>query len=476
MNIRNWVRAALAGAAAFHPGKSVQAELRTRKFRWAAPLSFERRVPFGGNILLRGLDDLRSIDVRSAEGPERVSHERQRVEGVEILGTWFQNVEDAAGRPVFQAGRWIESLPPGLGPRVREVSGNARHLTETMRGNWALARGGKTIGAPKLRIVPEDDGGFRLEWTWVAMNDQETEIVEARFDERGSFLATRDAGFHAIDAVATVFPRGPRASALDQVTLDGLDGSGGLRSALLTTSSGQSLQARASNNRFEFPVDDPRFDQVQAYYYADSILQWFYERFAYAAPSHLDLKVQVGENSNAAYYYDNKVRIGSGDGVRFTHMPRDPSIVMHEVLHSIVDHYAHLPADGEGGGLNEALADFFSLSFLETPRSGEVANIAEPYTRTLENTASYEESIGAGPYGGARFVGGTLWDLREALGRDKAEKLAFRTMLRLGSGSVYSDFVPSLRAAADGLCDEAERSLIREILASRGWPLNDWAP
>jgi Zn-dependent metalloprotease len=201
------------------------------------------------------------------------------------------------------------------------------------------------------------------------------------------------------------------------------------------------------------------------------MLQWFRDRLGASPEQRLDVTVQVGERSNTAFYFQNMIRLGAGDGDRYEKLAYDPSLVMHEVGHAIVARYAGLPPDGEGGSINEGFADFFAATLLENPRMGDLAFKKGPYVRTLENSARAPTDLGAGLYGASLVVSGTLWDLRQALGPDKGELLAFRALCRLGAGAKFSDFAPALESAAQALFKSGlETHSVAEVISARGWP------
>src|SRR5690606_1502757 len=122
------------------------------------------------------------------------------------------------------------------------------------------------------------------------------------------------------------------------------------------------------SQNMEFPPTDERFDQVQAYYYANQILSWFGRKLTLKKPLKVSILAHVGypDKTNAAFYYKGQVRLGSGDDVTFSLIPLDPSIVMHEVSHVLIDELARLPFQGEGGSINEGFADVFTTFYLNS--------------------------------------------------------------------------------------------------------------
>jgi Zn-dependent metalloprotease len=156
-----------------------------------------------------------------------------------------------------------------------------------------------------------------------------------------------------------------------------------------------------------------------------------------------------------------------GDGRIYRDLMRDPSVVMHEVSHAVIEQVTHLSTEGEGGSINEAFADYFAASITGNPRMGEVSFVDGPYRRNLENDAAWGSRNG-GLYHDSLIVSGLLWELRRALGPEAALAFAVRVMGRLNADSDLADLKSQLSEAADEL-PEALRSRTHAALVSRGW-------
>lgn len=418
--------------------------------------------PFSGSI---------SGSAPSISGFEKVSRIQQKVESATILGTWVQTVYDSQGETLYQAGEVLDAVPSELREKVKSMRGLESEVLENLR--WASAdfRASEQNAAPQIEVSLKSDQSYTAEWVVDFMNGDETKMLRAFISDKGHLKGIKEIGSGIAEGIGSVFPKGPRAGNLENVTLQDLDGSGHLVSESMNVKTALPQEAVSPQLDFRFQPQDARFDQVQAYFYADQILKFFKTKFDASPITQVELKVQVGDHSNSAFYYGSRIRIGSGDGTKYQNLAQDPSVVMHEVGHSIVDRYAGLPSDGEGGSLNEAFADFFAATLLENPRMGESSYMQGPYIRTLENNYRAPADLGGGLYKASQVVSGTFWDIRQALGPAAGENLAFKTLCRLGMGGVFKDFVPSVLAAAADL-SAAEQAKVKEILAARGWDVN----
>ena len=431
------------------------------------PLAF-RLGPVANPFDAHQLDD-ESLKRAGAIG-ESVTRRVQKIEGVAIRGTWVQSISNLQGEKVFEAGEILDSVPEELRAHVKEMyARKSEALAAFEKSTPGLLRASWSSD-PQLEVIMNPKLPFALEWTLDFMSEDETAIYRAVLDEQFKFKGVKNIGFRMEEGLGAVYPRGPKGSTLEVKPLSDLDGSGRLTSDDIFVKTGLKDEAVSKDLDFRFDPRDNRFDQVQAYFFATQAIKFFKTAFDASPLTQIELKVQVGDHSNAAFYYSNRIRLGTGDGVKYNNMAQDPSVVMHEVGHAFVDRYAGLPSDGEGGSLNEAFADYFAANILDNPRLGESSFLAGPYVRTLENNFTAPGDLNSGVYKASQVVSGSLWDLRLALGAEMTNQLAFRTLSRLGSGATLKDFAPSVMLAADSMnVSPEQKSKTVEILRARGW-------
>ena len=464
----SWRRLRLVAALAALVPAGVRASTLgvLKKFRWSSPRSRNSSGDLFPRLLVDRIDTpQRGVSRESAR--EIVERGQQKVGSAVLQGTWVQTVKDSEGRVLFSTGESFERVPAHLEEQVAELETRRAKILAVIRSQVPELSQASRLFAPEIEVIVRD-GVAELNWLVDFVDATETRALQVRARSNGALIGVKETGSHLSSGLANVYPRGPKRSAVSEVALVDLDGSGALASILaaVTPATGQAAQSNDLDFRFD-PTDD-RFDQVQAFFFADQTLSWFKKQFDAQPRSQLQIRVRVGNRSNTAFYMRDTIRLGAGDGVRYLGLARDPSIVMHEVGHSIVDRYAGLPSDGEGGSLNEAFADFFAASILNNPAMGEASYLAGPYVRTLENAASAPADLGHGLYKDSQVFSGALWSLRQIFGPEKGELLAFRTLCRLGAGSKFSDFAPSMKAAAETVLDKDSQNNVEELMRTRG--------
>ena len=293
---------------------------------------------------------------------------------------------------------------------------------------------------------------------------------EIRFTNQYQVRSLKRVGSQFHDTFAIVFPKGPKVSALQEVSLKGLALTPTISNNYASVQSQSSQQITDLNEPLRFNPGDARFDQVQVFYFLTESLKWFEAQFGLRLPYQLQADVHVGapDRTNTAFYYQGKIRIGAGDQVSYQNIPQDPSIVIHESAHALIESVARLPYEGEGGSLNEAFADFFTALQLDNPRMGEVAWMKGPFRRTIDSNKKLSERTG-GLYGDSAIVSGTLWELRKKFGIGKAKELAILTLNRLNPMSDFTEFGQKLNEVLPLVLTATEQKEAIELLKERGW-------
>jgi len=262
---------------------------------------------------------------------------------------------------------------------------------------------------------------------------------------------------------------------LQEVILPGLKSvlRGQLRSEQIQVSSASPSQISTRDLPFRFPPTDPRFDQIQSYYWAERALQFALERFKLSSQLRIEIKTFTGfpELTNAAFSFKNQIRLGRGDGVTYSHIAQDPSIIIHEIGHVLFSQIAYLPSQGQGGSLNEAFADYFAATLLDSPEMGAKSFLKGPFRRTLNQTLSYS-TLANRLYQDSLVISSALWEMEQKLGKEKANSIFIESLIRLGPANQISEYVEVLSALIKEL-PPSDRHELRDILIKREWPIND---
>jgi len=306
---------------------------------------------------------------------------------------------------------------------------------------------------------------------WKIILEDKEGILRAYFVNRDFEIVSEERlGSNYIDASASLFPNGPLKSSLQEVLLQQLIDNKTLASnhVKISTASDQ-VAAPGDNHLMNFPVDDLRFSQVQVFFYMSQALAWFEKNLGFQLPFVLEAETQMGypDKTNTAFYFQHKIRLGEGDGEDYEHIPMDPSIVIHESTHAVVEAVAGLRYDGEGGSLNEAYADFFAAVQLNNPKMGEAAYRKGAFKRNIDNTMKLQEKNG-GLYHDSGIVSGLLWAFTKDIGISEAVSIAWQTLLRLNPGSDFDGFKRELLTNVEKESPDVQKRLQAE-LRNRGW-------
>lgn len=414
----------------------------------------------------------------SLEGPllpakgENVHKGGQAIGPALVDGTWSQTVFLPNGEVAYSAGAVFDDLEEDEWlSRVKEME--KRRSEAVLAAERAIGPGEYSrLLEPEIRMRKRADGEFEAYWRVEYLTGAQDEVRFLHLNETGGLIENGIVPVPKADGKAMVFPLGPKSSEITEVPLRQLSGDGTLTNRLFRITSALNLDVRSPNLLFFFPETDRRFDLAQVYFTMENSLRWMREFLGVELAKPLEVRLHIGENgvSNAAFYHDNIIYLGSGDGVVYRDLARDPSVVTHESIHAVIDAYAGLPSEGEGGAFNEGFADFFTALILGNPRMGDNSYLQGPYRRTLENDFKAYRDFTGGVYRNGSVIAATLWDMRADLSDDKLAQLAFRTLVRLGRGARFEDFSPAL-AEASGFLGPAGQGAVLRRLADRGWRL-----
>lgn len=409
---------------------------------------------------------------RTALPGELIERSHQYVRSAKIVGSWQQIIRSDKGELLYATGAALPQIPTELEAKIAKMENGRDRILDLAKQRLPLLAQAPLITTPRIEVVyHEGTHTYRPEWVIEYVAASETSAWRARFSEKLELIRNENAGAELADGQATVFPSGPKASQLSPVTLPAMIGDGSLANPLLKVISALDPQAWAPNLVFRYGVGDTRFDEVQVYFYIDRAIHWFSDVTGAQIAAPLEVKVHVGQNgkSNAAFYFKKKIFLGTGDGVIYQDMLKDPSVVIHECAHAFIEDLAGLPTQGEGGALNEGFADFFAASILDNPNVGEASYLQGPYRRTLNNDLKAFRDFSDGVYRNGTIVAATLWDIRKALGIEKAARIATHALARLGEGGKFDDFAQAVLSTVDTRPNPNDYQVVESILTERGW-------
>lgn len=411
-------------------------------------------------------------------GEETVVIKRSEMAGAFVRDSWIKNVKDMQGRLVYADGRIYQAVPASVLKHASSLTSRpevAAAVLKRLKQELPSLAEARWVHGPALEFsLREHIPGWRLLWVVDYLDRDSESFKRLHVNLKGVVVSSKKVSADYINAPASVYPKGPKSSALEEVLLQGLleeDGLASPRTRISCSDEPALIGWEKAERSFRFSPQDRRFDAVQAYYYVDRAQSWFREHAGIELSAPLTVDVFAGGTQsprNTACYYFNIVRLGVGDGKTYHNLMRDPSVVMHEVSHAMIEAVSHLPTQDEGGSINEGFADFFAADIIDSPRMGEVSYVPGPYKRNIDNLAVLKEKNG-GLYHDSLIVSGTLWEIRKVLGSPKGLTFSLKVLARLNTDSNFAGFGSACQyALQEGFTAEETRT-IAEILQKRGW-------
>ena len=408
---------------------------------------------------------IQSQQAEISVGKQKLKLQQQTVDGIPVEGAYFKSLS-RNGQPEFISYRWVSSSSASLREKISKAKDEPPEILEKMWGRFSEFKSKKLISGPEPFLYQK--GALKLGWK-ATFEDRDGALVALKVDRSVKLLGVQILGSRFVDATAALFPKGPLKSDMNDVLLKNLFENRTLESDRILLRTEAEQIATSEKNQFRFPSDDVRFSQVQSFFYASESLRWFMKTLSFDLPFRLEVETQKGypQKTNTAFYFQHKIRLGEGDDISYTRIPLDPSIVLHESVHAVVEAVAGLPYEGEGGSLNEAFADFFTACQLDNPRMGEASYRKEPYKRNIQNDFGLSQRNG-GLYHDSLLVSGLLWAIRTDVSPEVALRLAWTTLLHLAPDSDFAIFQDELSRSLLTETSEVQNK-VRDVLKKREW-------
>lgn len=359
-----------------------------------------------------------------------------------------------------------------------------------------LNRPGTLIKAPELAIDASETEP-RLVWEFV-YSPAFDKVLRTRVDAHtGDIVSSLNLVQH-VTGTGKVYLGNPKSSPT-QVWQDikWLDGSGYLtglyaKSHRYTGSTSTGFTGvqdvyQPSPFVYDYASTDTKLPQLQAYYAANTIHDYFKDTFGLTLrDSQLPIYVSVPDYPNAFYMPTgtNGVMVVGKYGT--IDMALDTDVLAHEYTHSVVEVVAPSLAanyNAEPGGMNEGFADYFSCTTMGDPKVGEYVGpvFGLPAVRDLSNRNHYPEEIlmwhtsGSIQYQDFHEVhqigdvwGPACWDLYTAIGKTKADRLLYTALGTLTSTSTFQSALVAILAADTSIYGGANADRIRTVFNNRG--------
>lgn len=245
--------------------------------------------------------------------------------------------------------------------------------------------------------------------------------------------------------------------------------------------------------------EDP-FSEVSAYFHTDRIAAYFRDTHGFTwscceMSTTLDVVANYTESPRRAYdnaaYSPSACSRSDCGGIVLGQGPLrdyayDGDVVYHEYTHAVVDTLANIAGfdfddlgiSYEPSAINEGTADYFAATFTDSARvaeyfSGSGALGTPGALRDLDNDLRCPDSLFGEGHADGRIWGGTLWAVREILGADRADAIAYETLAMMADNTDFREAGELLEAtaasfASAGELEGGELARISEEIARRG--------
>lgn len=342
----------------------------------------------------------------------------------------------------------------------------------------ALAAAKRALGLKKLRgtpkaemvVYPEKNNG-RMAFLVKMGADEPMGDWEILIDaDNGKEISRINQLAFANTGKGNVFVNHPLAApasveALNNLTTHGLEG---LYCKAVNEDTTGSVN---ENDEHIYEPADTHFDEANIYYYINTVHDFFksmgYDKLDWA----IKATVHVGDKYDNAYFSPMENAMAFGDGNKLNDLAKEESVAYHEYSHAHIAQIVRLNYSAESGAMNEGQADYFACTISNDDKVGEYAmnKMGKPYLRILTNTMHYPEAIEGEVHADGRIWGAILWDLRNALGAEIADKLIHKSFYYLKAGSPkFIDGFNAIMTSDKNVFEGKNADKIREVFNKRG--------
>ncbi len=407
---------------------------------------------------------------------ETIERSQQKIEGVVVEGSQLQKISSVDGKPQFLIAQYNDlinadsSLASELKLKARKMDVEKYKALEIIKRKYLPLKNATHVYPPEARVLIENE---KPQFYWIIeyIDHSNSGVYSLKISDKYAIE-----NIHRIEScfqerMSLVFPVGPKLSDLQEQLLRGLTEDGILSSPKVNLTSLDGVVVKEENGSYLFGPEDDRFDQVQSFFFIQKTLNFAETYWQLTLPFQLKVQLKAGypKKMNTAFYYKGQIKVGDGDGESYQSIPRDPSIMSHEVMHAFIESISGLGTEQEAGSFNEGFADYLTATMWDNPTMGHTSYKKGPFKRTVSNTIKVSEKNG-GLYHDSGIVSGTFWDIRYVLGSEKTQKLALKTIARLGAQPNFNDLKPAVLDAMKSMEWQLVDTLrVEEILQNRGW-------
>ncbi|RYZ89755.1 MAG: hypothetical protein EOP06_08895, partial [Proteobacteria bacterium] len=245
---------------------------------------------------------------------EKIRFQKQYIDSFAIDETFVKTIENKKNEVVFQSTSLVPSIPPKLLEHATKLREKSTQIWAQFLKKNPKYKNAKIETTSEVVFVQEPTYRPVLRTHIESSNGQ---IVATELNQNGKLLSETVVGSklaEATEAAALAYPRGPKHSGLSKIEVWRVPGLDGLSNDKVSVTSEAPLKI-TSDYDLQSPPPDDRFDQVQAYFYANEILDWFAKSGIMKESLQLKINTHIGypEKTNTAFYFRKEIRLGEGD-------------------------------------------------------------------------------------------------------------------------------------------------------------------
>jgi hypothetical protein len=305
-----------------------------------------------------------------------------------------------------------------------------------------------TSGAAQLAVVGGPDA--RLVWNVTSRSAEgvsqslvdaktgsvvESKVISDNVDGRGSVFDPNPVVSEQNEKLTDMNDKNQNALFLAQknVILRNLDGSGKLNGAYVNIKEGNGGLAQSKTNTFVYQRANNKFEQVMVYYHINQAQEYIQQLgFKDANNESQDFSVDTIRDDNS-FYDPSTDMITTGDGG--VDDAEDAEVIWHEYGHAIQDDIVPgYGASEQAGAIGEGFGDYWAVTMsvpvskgfnlpcvMDWDATSYTTN--EPHCLRRTDTGKTTDDIDGEVHDDGEIWSNALWDIHQALGRNKANKL-----------------------------------------------------
>lgn len=277
-------------------------------------------------------------------------------------------------------------------------------------------------------------------------------------------------------------------------TITDLDGTCLLRNQFVSVTADDSFPNSIANaadgNALVYDAEDPRFRQVNSYYYANELANLVQANGGgLSGMSSVAIFANCNISENAFFFPGgNLICLGkTSNGSKTLWAGHDADVIVHEYGHAVNNRLASnsiLSSSGEAGAIDEGVSDYWAHTVSGNPDLSEwflgaidvLIGGAFTVTRDASDNNSYPNSMVYEVHDDSRPFAEVLWTIRQNLGKTKTDALVNRMLQNLPATTRFINASNSLEtAAALQALPVADRNFITDTLTNKGLKRSDSA-